>query len=130
VERIFGVVKHRWTILTRALHYDMAAQAKIPSALIALHNFILDHDETDLDRWLGNPDALDNLMGLRRDGIDFGRLATSLNTSAVEKRHAESTRDGIAQAMWDGYQQYLGEQMDIDHDDHDYHGDIQPAELD
>jgi hypothetical protein len=128
VEHIFGVVKHRWTILTRAPHYDMAAQSKIPSALIALHNFILEHDETDLERWLGNQDALDNLMDLRRDDeIDFGQLATSLNTSAAEKRHAETTRDQIAKGMWNGYKQYLGEQMDIDQDNYE---DIQPADLD
>jgi hypothetical protein len=128
VERIFGVVKHQWTILTRAPHYDMAAQSKIPSALIALHNFILEHDETDLECWLGNPDALDNLMGLRRDNeIDFGRLTTLLNTSAAEKRHAESTRDQIAQGMWHRYEQYLGEQMDIDQNNYE---EIQPAELD
>ncbi|KAJ7130979.1 hypothetical protein C8R46DRAFT_1015917 [Mycena filopes] len=103
----------------------MAAQAKIPSALIALHNFILEHDETDLERWIGNPDALDNLMGMRRDDeIDFGRLAASLTTSAAEKRRAEGTRDRIADAMWHGYQQYLDERMDIDHEE------LQPAELD
>lgn len=124
MERIFGVIKHRWTILTRAPHYDMATQAKIPSALIALHNFILEHDSTDLDRWMGDPDALDNLIGQRRDNLDFGRLATSLNTSAAEKRRAEGTRDHIAQAMWDGYQQYLQDQMDIDYDD------LQAPELD
>jgi hypothetical protein len=88
----------------------------------------LEHDETDLERWLGNPDALDNLMGLRRDDeIDFGRLATSLNTSAAEKRRAESTRDQIAKGMWHSYEQYQGEPMDIDHDNYE---ELQPAELD
>jgi len=107
----------------------MATQAKIPSALIALHNFILEHDETDLDHWLGKPDALDNLMGLRRDNeIDFGRLATSLNTSAAEKHRAEDARDRIAQGMWDDYQQYLEEQMDIDQENN--YEELQPAELD
>ncbi|KAF7358246.1 putative transposase [Mycena venus] len=52
IECIFGVIKHRWTILTHPPHYDMKVQAQIPSALVALHNFILEHDETDLDRWI------------------------------------------------------------------------------
>jgi hypothetical protein len=52
VERVFGVIKHQWTILTRPLHYDMNVQAKIPSALVALHNFILEHNKADLDRWI------------------------------------------------------------------------------
>ncbi|KAJ7119048.1 hypothetical protein C8R44DRAFT_737881 [Mycena epipterygia] len=106
----------------------MALQAKIPSALIALHNFILEHDETDLDRWLGDPDTLDNLLGHRWDDeIDFVRLATSLNTSIAEKHHAEITCDRIAQGMWVSYQQYLADQMDVDQDK--YEG-IQPADLD
>ena len=91
MERIFGVVKHRWTILTRTPHYDMATQSKIPSALIALHNFILEHDETDLDRWLGDPDALDNLMGLRRDEqIDFWKRAHQASNNS--RRNPKKTR--------------------------------------
>jgi hypothetical protein len=106
----------------------MAAQSKIPSALIALHNFILEHDETDLDRWIGKEKALDNLMGVYRDDeIDFGRLATSLNVTPAEKRHAEGARDQIAQAMWDDYQQYLADQMQVDHD---YYGDMQAKAVD
>ncbi|KAJ7784173.1 hypothetical protein B0H16DRAFT_1296416 [Mycena metata] len=90
----------------------MQTQSKIPSALVALHNFILDHDETDLDRWLGNEDALDNLRGVYRNrDINFGRLATSLNTSAAEKRRAEDTRDRLAREMFADYQQYLWDQM-------------------
>jgi hypothetical protein len=95
----------------------MQTQSKIPSALIALHNFILEHDETDLDRWLGNKDALDNLMGMyRNEDIDFGRLATSLNTTAAEKRRAENARDQLAQEMWQGYEEYLQNMMDMDYD--------------
>ena len=131
VERIFGVINHRWTILTRAPHYDMQVQAKIPSALVALHNFILAHDDTDLDRWL-EPDMRDDLPGRYRDQeIDFGRLATSNVVSSVEKRRAENARDQLAQEMWRDYQDYLAareaERMDIDHDNY---GDIEPAGLD
>ncbi|KAJ7152619.1 hypothetical protein C8R43DRAFT_886153 [Mycena crocata] len=104
----------------------MRTQSKIPSALIALHNFILEHDETDLDRWLGNADALDNLMGVYRDeDIDFGRLATSLNTTTAEKRWAENTRERLAQKMWDDYQEYLQNVMD-----QDYYNDLEPEPLD
>ncbi|KAF7346733.1 putative transposase [Mycena sanguinolenta] len=126
VERIFGVVKHRWTILTRAPHYDMQTQSRIPSALIALHNFILDHDETDLDHWLGKEDSLDNLMGRPRNtNIDFGRLATSMNTTAAEKRRAENVRDRLAQAMWADYLAYL--QMEVGQY---YYDQLQPEALD
>ncbi|KAJ6480216.1 hypothetical protein C8R45DRAFT_832347, partial [Mycena sanguinolenta] len=122
----FGVVKHRWTILTRAPHYDMLTQSKIPSALIALHNFILGHDKTDIDHWLGKEDSLDNLIGRARNtNIDFSRLATSMNTTAAEKRHAEGVRDQLAQAMWADYLAYL--QMDAGQY---YYDQLQPEGLD
>jgi DDE superfamily endonuclease len=120
VERIFGVIKHRWSILTRPPHYDMKVQAKIPSALVALHNFILEHDESDLDRWIIDEQAQDNSPGSRRDAeIDFGRLASSARVSAAEKRHAENMRDDIAKAMWVNYVQYLADHMDVDGDQMD-----------
>ncbi|KAF7349661.1 putative transposase [Mycena sanguinolenta] len=128
VERIFGVIKHRWTILTRPPHYDMKVQAKIPSALVALHNFILEHDEEDIDRWILDEGAEDNLRGTRREQeIDFGRLSTTGRVSAAEKERAEKTRDEIAKAMWDDYQEYLDTRMDVDNN---YYGDIQPEALD
>ncbi|KAJ6535882.1 hypothetical protein B0H10DRAFT_1858515 [Mycena sp. CBHHK59/15] len=72
--------------------------------------------------------ALVFLMGVYRDDeIDFGRLATSLNVTPVEKRRAEGARDRIAQAMWDDYQQYLADQMQVDHD---YYGDMQAEAVD
>ncbi|KAF7311999.1 DDE Tnp4 domain-containing protein [Mycena indigotica] len=46
IERIFGVIKKRWRILTIPPAYRMSLQARIPPALAALHNFII---ETDLE---------------------------------------------------------------------------------
>jgi hypothetical protein len=128
VERIFGVIKHRWTILTRPPHYDMKVQAQIPSALVALHNFILEHDEADLDRWIIDEQAEDSSRGVRRtQEIDFGSLASTARVSPAEKRHAETRRDEIAKAMWDDYLEYLAERMDVDED---RYYDIQPESLD
>jgi hypothetical protein len=47
IERIFGVIKKRWRILIMPPSYDMKVQARIPAALAALHNFILEHDPDD-----------------------------------------------------------------------------------
>ena len=68
----------------------MKVQAKIPSALVALHNFILDHDEEDIDRWILDEGAEDNLQGTHREQeIDFGRLSTTGRVLAAEKDRAE-----------------------------------------
>lgn len=106
----------------------MKIQAKIPSALVALHNFILEHDETDLDRWIIDEQAQDDNRGFRRNQeIDFGRLASTARVSPAEKRRAEDIRDEMAHAMWDGYVQYLSERMDVDNN---YYGDFEPETLD
>lgn len=63
VERIFGVLKKRWDILNKPPEYDINIQAKIPAGLAAVHNFILDHDETDLAHYLP-----DDTVDIRRDG--------------------------------------------------------------
>jgi hypothetical protein len=127
VERIFGVIKHRWTILTHAPHYNMETQAQIPSALVALHNFILEHNESDLDCWIVDEQATDLLPGARQTlPIDFGWLLSSDRVLAGEKARAEQMRDQLANAMWTDYQRVLEERMDID----THYDDIEPTELD
>jgi len=44
IERIFGVMKHRFRILLLAPEYSLEIQARIPAALAAIHNFIRSHD--------------------------------------------------------------------------------------
>ncbi|KAJ3860041.1 hypothetical protein EV359DRAFT_85736 [Lentinula novae-zelandiae] len=104
----------------------MDIQAHIPSALIAIHNFILEHDQADLDRWILNEQAEDPLPGQRRQQeIDFGSLATSEKISQAEKRRAENARDRLANEMWENYLSVLEEYhkqggvdaMDVDEDE-------------
>lgn len=126
VERIFGVIKARWSILTHPPHYNMHVQAKIPAALVALHNFILDHDTTDLDRWIVDEQAEDLLPGNRRAApVDFGQLSTAQTISNTEKRRAGIKRDELAQTMWDDYEQYLADRMDVDDNYNNY---IEPVD--
>jgi hypothetical protein len=107
VERIFGVVKRRWAILTRPPEFDMDIQARIPSALAALHNFILKHDSIEWDDIL-DMDVEDPIPGTCSEENDFGVLVHGA-TTAQEKRQSEVRRDGIAQAMWESYQRLLRE---------------------
>jgi hypothetical protein len=111
VERIFGVLKGKWDILTRAPEYDMDIQARIPPALAALHNFILKHDDIEWEDILAMA-AEDPNPGTRDDGADFGTLAEGPADNA-EKARSEARRDRISQAMWDIYQQLLQERGDL-----------------
>lgn len=107
VERIFGVVKARWAILTRPPEYDIEIQARVLPALAALHNFILMHDSQEWDETLAT-ELEDPTPGTRTENNDFGILAGGV-TTAHEKRRSEARRDGIAQGMWESYQDYLRE---------------------
>lgn len=104
IERIFGVVKKRWRILVHPPEFDMDIQARIPPALAALHNFILDHDQSDLDDFV---DVIDENPG----AAHYGNLATHHVTPA-EKQRASLRRDQIAQSMWEDYQAILRERED------------------
>lgn len=108
VERIFGVVKKRWDILNQAPQYSMEIQSQIPPGLAAVHNFILDHDDTDIDHYLDNePDLLDgNLQE------DFGELGDGA-IPPQERERASQMRDEIATAMWNSYQQFLHDHPEI-----------------
>ena len=77
----------------------MDVQAQIPAALIAVHNFIREHDPEEI---LEFKDILEDLPAID----EFGDLAEGPPNQA-EQRRAEATRDGIAQAMWQDYQAYL-----------------------
>jgi hypothetical protein len=98
VERIFGVLKKRFSILNVAPQFDMAIQARIPAALAAIHNFIIDHDPEELTT-LDHSD-IDDLQS----GAHFGSLAEG-PASRAERARANSRRDEIAAAMWAQYMQ-------------------------
>lgn len=107
VERVFGVMKKRWGILTRPPQFSMSIQAQIPPGLAALHNFIMDTDPYDIDHYLsGNlEDDIDPNPGMVVEN-EFGRLADSA-VSRAERERATANRDQIAEAMWDNYEARL-----------------------
>lgn len=103
VEHIFGALKKRFGILTIPSEYDMDIQARIPPSLAAIHNFIFDNDKMELEDMSNIPDPQ---PGNVPDESDFGNLMRRAPTAA-EQAQAKNKRDGIAQAMWESYQEYL-----------------------
>jgi len=84
----------------------MVIQAKAPPGLATTHNFIMDHDPGDINEYLDdNEDDLDMNPGIPQEN-EFGTLAGGAVTRA-EKDRATAMRDGIAEAMWNDYQQIL-----------------------
>lgn len=100
VERIFGILKARFTILTSRPRFDLDIVARLPPALAALHNFIRIHDPNEISDFL--QEDLDLEPGC---GRETGELADGF-PNAAERQAANARRDEIAQAMWIQYQAY------------------------
>jgi hypothetical protein len=104
IERIFGVLKKRFTILLLPAEYNMDIQAQIPPALCAIHNFIRRHDPDEIQ------DILDNTFDEDDGGGDMfvGHLAAGPPDDEARNR-ANDKWDKIAEAMWNDYITYLAE---------------------
>jgi hypothetical protein len=99
VERIFGVLKKQWDILNRPPQYDISIQAHIPAGLAAVHNFIVNHDVTDIEHHLQDVDTHEHTQSLG----DLGHGAIP----QAESERASTLHDSIATEMWESYQQVL-----------------------
>ncbi|ESK81189.1 hypothetical protein Moror_2280 [Moniliophthora roreri MCA 2997] len=91
----------------------MKLQAKIPAALAALHNFILETDnENFISDFQADKDAIDPAPGAHVDAEDapashpHGNLASGSVTDR-EYQAALAQHDRIADAMWQQYQKIL-----------------------
>jgi hypothetical protein len=103
VERVFGVVKRRFALMTAAPEYDLHTQSKITLALCVLHNFIRVHDPQDLSgEKKEEVEAELNRRAPRRGPEEYGHYV-----SPEESSRASNRRDQIAKAMWEQYQSYL-----------------------
>lgn len=96
VERIFGILKARFTILTTRPRYDLDIVARLPPALSALHNFIRIHDPNEIKDFLRHEEDPEEDTGVLANGYP----------DATERQAANTRRDEIAQDMWIQYQGY------------------------
>lgn len=112
VERIFGIVKRRWSIFTRAQEYPIETQARFVCAIGALHNFIRVHDAADEARDLAADGAPAAAPPRREDSVqDFVGdepreilpEELGMDISAAERERASACRDRIAEQMWQDY---------------------------
>ena len=116
IERIFGVIKRRWRILSLPPEYSMTIQARIPAALAALHNFIREHDlnpEEDEVLQQGVQELDDNIIDQRER---YGP-GTFINSGLTAGNFADARRDAIASQMWEDYLQYIEEHQIPEHPD-------------
>jgi hypothetical protein len=92
------------SILDRPPEFNMDIQVRIPCALAAVHNFIMDHDEEDIEDFA---DILESMTDSPTSLDELGELADG-SADRRERRRATTFRDEVAQQMWDDYQVYIG----------------------
>ena len=119
IERVFGVLKRRFKILTtknpRLLR--MKAQVRVISVLTLLHNILIITDEEvreEVKKFivpLGNAQAEDsqsqfeddNLSGNHTEVLESSTNSTGYRIQRAETKRARIRRDNIAEAMWNDY---------------------------
>jgi hypothetical protein len=94
IERIFGVVKHRFKVLVVAQEYSLDIQSQLISALSVLHNFILIND----------PDDIPEDIEITRDNSDNQRSRDQGVVSNAEWNRAAQCRDKITHDMWHDFE--------------------------
>jgi len=109
IERIFGVMKARYKILTYPRPFAMQAQVRVIAALCVLHNILtyINGEEEDLQMQFESAD--EHNQDAEED------QARAYNISRTEYEAASAKRDAIARAMWDDYvarkQRHMIEQL-------------------
>jgi hypothetical protein len=99
IERIFGVTKTRFRILTRPRAFAMKAQVRVVSALFVLHNILVniweagEDEDNDQEEYEEDGEALD----------DGERTGQGYHITRGETTRAGAKRDAIAEAMWEDY---------------------------
>jgi DDE superfamily endonuclease len=93
IERIFGVCKGRFKILTCPRAFKLEAQARIVAALCVLHNILVTIKEIDPDEEY-EEDSDD-------DEVTHEQQMSTI--TAAETQRASIKRDEIATAMWNNY---------------------------
>jgi hypothetical protein len=108
IEQIFGVCKRHFQLMTIAPEYSIQTQARIPIALVGLHNFICINDPDDYasnEHGTGGPHNPTFTLH-EADGDEcheFLEEELGRFISAAEKSRATAFRDAIAEAMWAQY---------------------------
>jgi hypothetical protein len=95
IERVFGILKKRFPILTLMSSYSMEKQVMIVKSCFMVSNFIkLNQDEDDIfDAWDDNDQY--NVNNEEEENVN------------VNAGGASAWRDSIANEMWEQYQGHL-----------------------
>jgi len=103
IERIFGVVKERFRILSTPMEFDFKTQTHIVLALYALHNFIRHRANGEEDDFYRKADIV------REQELSSGieEKQEDQRLTPRDQKQTSNLRESIANEMWIDYQQFL-----------------------
>jgi hypothetical protein len=104
IERVFGTLKRRFSLMVACPEYSEEKQAKFIPALCVLHNFISVYDRDIADVFQTGQQPGSGVPHLSGTHPELPRPAW---VSEAEELSASARRDRIAAEMWAEYQQYL-----------------------
>lgn len=93
VEQAFGVLKKKWSILSKPMELEMETTNKVIHVCAALHNYVLACNNSSVD------DEIDD-TAIAVDNNDLDDASAELHAVFAAPR-ATDWRDNLAQAMWD-----------------------------
>ncbi|POW10394.1 hypothetical protein PSHT_08786 [Puccinia striiformis] len=103
IERIIGVIKHRFQVINAGCYYNISIQVKVIIVMAFIHNFIRVTDPTDIilsDEETTLPDPR------QPDTVEYGELHHR-GITRCESTQAAKMRNGIAKKMWSDYQRLI-----------------------
>ncbi len=100
IERIFGVLKKRFKVLTHQVEYPYKIQVRLIKVLCCLHNIIriVGGDDWFDEQWIRD---LKNADSSQSDLSN--EVVTSKAITTAQTKQANMMRDDIAEKMWSQY---------------------------
>ena len=97
IERIFGIMKRRFPILSHGNEYDLDVNCNLVRALCGLHNFIRKDSEDSEDRLFEEPPTpADNAPNDERQHRDF----SSTETISERRARGKALQNRLAESFW------------------------------
>jgi hypothetical protein len=101
IERIFGVVKRKYTILRTPSEYSMDTQTRIILACCTIHNFVRSIEGATADQYLATEPTV--VISNIQPAVVFP------DSSNPSSKKMDKFRDELAEKMWRQYQGYITE---------------------
>jgi hypothetical protein len=96
IERIFGVIKRKFKILSQMAEYSIDTQVALIPALCSLYNFIRQYEGDKVEDIELEEEAEEDVEDLK-----------AIDIRGSGNKYMNEKREEIAQQMWKDYQEYI-----------------------